>query len=622
MFDFTKYGIEIPYGRTSGQVKCVCPACRSSRTHPNDRSLSVNIDLGVWRCHHCGWEGRVVTEVSLPKPKRQYQRPVYRPITELSRKTVAWFNGRGISEKTLLDLKISEGEEFIPQVGRKRNTVQFNYFKNGELVNIKYRDGQKNFKLCKDAELIPYNLDAVKGSKECIITEGEMDALSYHEVGCANVVSVPNGAGARNLSYLDDCMEEYFSDKETIYIAADSDARGVELRNELVRRFGSHRCRIVTYLDCKDANELLQKHGKEKLLDSLKNAPYVPMEGIVTLPDYESELDELYAHGLQKGLTLGLPNFDELCSFETKRFAVVTGRPGSGKSEMLDDICVRLNIRYGFKVAYFSPENMPVKLHAVKIIEKLTGLTFEERSMPMSTYEEAKRYVEDNFFHIFPTEDQTLTHILDLGQYLVRKAGIRILVIDPYNRVESERKSTQSENDYVSAFIDRITRFAVANDCLVFLMAHPRKPDLKNPNYVPTTYDIAGSAHFFNKADYSIILDRNKSEGYTNVIVEKVKFRHLGMGGVAKMRYDLTCGRFNIFCEGMQGPYNRNNFIKNPKGTDYEPAANEKPPEPTPIPITDIIGPHSRADNFPAATPPHREDADLTPIDDNIPLPF
>ncbi|GAB6119407.1 hypothetical protein JCM30204_49730 [Dysgonomonas termitidis] len=41
-------GIEIPFGRTSGKVKTLCPKCREgSRRHKLDKSLSVNLDEGL-----------------------------------------------------------------------------------------------------------------------------------------------------------------------------------------------------------------------------------------------------------------------------------------------------------------------------------------------------------------------------------------------------------------------------------------------------------------------------------------------------------------------------------------------------------------------------------------------
>lgn len=224
-------------------------------------------------------------------------------------------------------MKINEGEHFMPQKGKKMNTVQFNYYLNGELINVKYRTGQKDFMLESGAELIPYNLDAITGESECIITEGEMDCLSFVEIGKANCISVPNGANS-NLSYLDDFIDGWFEDKETIDIATDTDTKGLQLRDELIRRFGAERCRVITYGDdCKDANEHLQKYGKESLEKCLRDAKEVKVDGVFSLNDYEEELDSIYKNGLKKGFLVGHPNLDALISFETKRLAIVTGIP-------------------------------------------------------------------------------------------------------------------------------------------------------------------------------------------------------------------------------------------------------------------------------------------------------
>lgn len=417
----------------------MCPECKKKgeRSHPNDRSLSVNLSTGEWLCHYCGWKGRLENASNYqPKERKTYRKPVPRPVTELSRKLVSWFNGRGISERTLSELKVSEGEHFFPQINCKRNAILFNYYLNGELINVKYRDGQKNFTLEAGAELIPYNIDAISDTTECIITEGEIDCMSFVEIGHKNCVSVPNGAGT-NLSYLDDFMEGWFDNMETIYIASDTDGRGLELRAELIRRFGPERCKIITYGDCKDANDHLKKYGKESLEKCFAKAADIKVDGVFTISDYESELDEIYKNGLQRGLTVGIPNFDELISFETKRLCIVTGCPGAGKSEVIDQLVVNLNVRYDFRAAYFSPENMPLQLHAIKLIEKLTGKKFQQyephgMSLPLGEYTMAKEYLSENFFHILPEEGYTIDRILDKAKYLVRKKGIRVLVLDPF----------------------------------------------------------------------------------------------------------------------------------------------------------------------------------------------
>ena len=560
---FEEYGIRIPYRRRSGNVKCVCPNCKTSgRSHPEDRSLSVNLDQGVWHCHYCGWSGGLKGyEGRRPEKRRNYAKP--KPLEKhgLSQKLINYCSLRGISLDTLKAMHIAEGREFMPQANKEMNTVQFPYFLEGELINVKYRTGDKKFKMCAGAELIPYNIDGIKDKDTAVIVEGEWDALSFIEAGIENVISVPNGANA-NLEWLDDFLEGWFDDKTTIYLAVDNDEKGLQLREELVRRFGAERCMIVEWSQgCKDANDQLKEFGAESLRNCLTGAHEVKVGGIYNLPDYESELDVMWREGLKRGKTIGHENFDRLISFETKRLLIVTGVPSSGKSEFIDEMVVRLNIRYGWKAAFFSPENLPMKYHASKLIEKLTGKKFSEATMGVKEYENAKHYYAANFCHILPEERYTLEAILDKAKFLVRRKGIKVLVIDPYNRIESDM-GRESETNYISKILDQLTNFAQRNDVLVCLMAHPRKINKsENADGIPTFYDINGSANFYNKADFGLIVHRNRDEGYTLVRVAKVKFRHLGENGDALFKYNTENGRYVPFIDGQPCVFDNRSFI-------------------------------------------------------------
>ena len=511
MMRWNELNIDVPYSRTSGNIKTFCPQCRETRSNKRDKSLSVNLSDGVYHCHYCGWSGCAAEKTDnwqkpsynpqpLNKQKPMYKKPQGKGNTKLSDKLIQWFKvERCISEAILSSMKITEGFEWMPQEEKNMNTVQFNYYRDGELINTKFRTGNKYFKLTKDAELILYNIDSIKGTKECIVTEGEIDALSFVEAGRSDVVSVPNGANA-NLTYLDDYIEEYFDDKETIYIASDTDTKGVLLRDELLRRFGPERCKIIEYGEgCKDANEHLIKFGKDSLLQCLNNAKEVKIDGVFTVSDFELSLDAIFEHGLQKGVTIGHANFDRLCSFETKRLCVVTGIPGSGKSEFIDEIAELLNIRYDWKFAYFSPENAPLSYHASKLIEKFTGKRFSKNTLNHVEYVQVKQHLENNFFFISPEDNFKVDNILLKAEALVRRKGIKAVVIDPYNRLESQQ-GNRNETQYISEVLYKLTTFAQRHDVLVILMAHPTKlkKDKDGAFEAPSLYDISGSANFYN----------------------------------------------------------------------------------------------------------------------------
>ncbi|MCP4320830.1 MAG: toprim domain-containing protein, partial [Alteromonadales bacterium] len=235
----------------------------------------------------------------------------------------------------------------MPQTGKSENTIQFNYIIGDELINVKYRDGRKNFKLYKGAEKIFYNINSIVGYDSCVITEGEMDVLALHEAGVKNVISVPNGATLHhnNLDYLDNCID-YFEDKQKIILAVDTDEPGLALRAELVRRLGAEVCFLVDFKECKDANEYLITHGKEKLKETISKARAYPLENVTTFKDIEGDVKDFVTNGFKPGFQIGLENFDNIFSTYTSQFITVTGIPSSGKSDFVDQMVVGYNANY------------------------------------------------------------------------------------------------------------------------------------------------------------------------------------------------------------------------------------------------------------------------------------
>ena len=546
-----KFGIA-----NDGKKKQFCPKCHENRNDKRDKSLSVDWGRCIAHCHYCGenfFFGKTekIAPVSQIPPKqlpKEHKKPPLLSNTEpLDENMRQWFVGRGIP------VEVAEAEGIVkvcrrmPQTGKVEKCIVFPYTLNGQLINRKYRDGAKHFMLEANAQLLPYRLDHIRDTLECIITEGEMDALSFIVAGRDDVISVPNGA-QKNLTYLDDFIESHFENKTRIYIASDTDSKGLELRAELVRRFGEEKCRIVTYgEDCKDANELLLQQGAEALRQAIAEAQEVPLEGIFTASDVKEELLGLFEKGLQKGATLDMGDLDDLLSLEVGRLMIVTGIPGDGKSEFLDEMAVRFSLKYDWRCAWFSPENFPVTLHHPKLIEKLIGKRFKKGLMNPLELDAAIGYLSQNFFDILPEEGYRVDTILERAETLVRRKGIRVFILDPYNCLEHQIPSGQSETQYISEFLEKLRSFARRRQVLVILAAHPtkmKKDPMSGKFPVPTMYDISGSAAFFNKADFGIAIERDRARDVTRVHVQKVKFRHLGQPGIASFQYNTCCGRF------------------------------------------------------------------------------
>ena len=539
----------VEFSRIIGEENSTCPKCSHLRKSANQKikCFSWNHDKQAGYCQNCQTS---FVPYKKYEPKKEYRLPIWQNNTELSDGLVKWFEKRGISQFTLRHMKITEGQEWMPQDNKLMNTVQFNYFRDEVLTNIKYRTGNKHFKLFKDAELILYNLDAIKESESVIITEGEIDTLSLYEAGFRNCVSVPNGAstGANNMQYLDNCID-YFENKKEIILATDNDQPGITLRNELASRLGIEKCYKVNFKECKDANEYLQKYGKEGLIQVLSDKEPFPVEGIFTTRDLFDDLELLYRNGLKKGLTIDEP-LDELISFEKGRLYIITGIPGHGKSEYLDYWLTKLNLKHGLKFGYFSPENYPLQIHQSKIISKITGSEYNQFKLPYTELINSINYISDNFFWVLPKDDFNIDTILEKARYLIFRKGISGFVIDPYNKLEHKEERNESETNYISRFLDKLTNFCHKNNISIFLVAHPRKMQKNRESMlmeVPNLYDINGSANFFNKTDFGITIYRNFSEEKITVHIQKVKFKHLGQVGSVDYKYNLHNGRFENF---------------------------------------------------------------------------
>ncbi len=537
-----------------GKKQGICPLCSHTRKPKNQKAKCASYDWerGLGTCHNCNTSFQLHTYQRKGASEKKYVRPVdriedYNITGDPEQKVLKWFKTRGISAQTLIDLQVGEGAEYMPQTGKTENTIKFNYFMGHQLVNVKYRDGRKNFKLYKGAEKVFYNINSIVGYEYCIITEGEMDVLALHEAGIPNSISVPNGAtlNSNNLDYLDNCID-YFEDKEKIILAVDSDEAGQALQSELVRRLGAEVCYLASFEDCKDANEYLIKHGKEKLAKCITGARPVPLENVTTFKDIEDEVTDFVRNGFKKGYQIGLENFDNIFSTYTSQFITVTGIPSSGKSDFVDQMVVGYNRNYSWKTAFASPENAPTYLHAHKLMRK----TWE--GMPTSAdihgnkWNKIANHVNDNYFFI-DMERYTLESVLRKGAELVKRKGIKCLVIDPFNKIRDVDCKTEDVNRYTMEYLTKIETFAKKFDVLVFIVAHPTKmyKDKDGKIEEPTMYNIKGGGEWYDASYHGILVHRNYEEKTVKAKVLKVKFQNLGENGAeAHFKWEHKSGCF------------------------------------------------------------------------------
>jgi twinkle protein len=506
----------------------------------------------TWYCHHCGWSGGLKKNGN---GEPGYQKPDYQP-TGLPAKVVEWFTKRGIHEETLVAQKIGHK---APQ-GKQAGAIMFPRHKGGEVVAIKYRTHDKRMWQSKDPEPCFYNHDGAKqyGGDTLIICEGEIDALSFIDAGLPNVASVPDGAPAitakhldKKFQFLNDGLVDHF---EHFVLAVDNDEPGKTLEKELADRLGRHKCFRVTYPPgCKDANDVLVKHGAAKLREVNRQAKPLPIDGLYTAEDMREAIFNLYAEGLRPGESTGWKSLDSLYTVRTCEMTILTGIPGSGKSTWLDALTVNLNKLHGWKIAFCSPENWPIQRHIAGIAEKIVRKPFAASTptserMTQNELDEALNTIKSSFFFTqLQDEDMSIDGVLEVMQAAISRHGVKGIVLDPWNELEYHRPPQMSETEFVSQSLGKIRRFARVNDVHVWIVAHPtklkRNEDGTYP--VPRLYDISGSAHWFNKADNGVaIYRRDHRRDDVEVYVLKIRFREVGKLGSINMKFVKDCGLF------------------------------------------------------------------------------
>lgn len=556
MKTFSDFGIEIPAGR-SGEIKTTCPQCSKHRKKSGYPCLNVNIDEGVWHCWHCDWSGTLkqgVWRKAQIKPAFAKPKLERKPIKENWRK---WLNGRGISDKTIAENKLSCEVVYMPQIEAEVETICFPFIRAGEVINAKYRDLQKNFRMAAGAERALYGLDDIDNNAALIWVEGEMDKLSLFEAGYQNCVSVPDGAPAVESKNYSNKFSFLEADEETIMrvkhhvIAVDNDAPGLKLKGELIRRLGAEKCRVVTWpKGCKDANDVLVKHGREGLATAIETAANVPVEGVFYVSDIYDDLIELYSQGEIGGYKIGIPEIDNIFTVRLGDFTVVTGVPSHGKSNMLDFIMLLLAKNAGLKTAFCSPENQPISLHLKKMAEKWLELPFfcqyaDYPRMTLSQLNQACSDLNDYVSFILP-EQPTIDNILSAAKIEVYRRGINALVIDPWNELEHSRPGGQTESEYIGDSLRKMRKFARENNIHLFIVAHPtkmRQNDDGTP-VVPTPYDINGSANWRNKADNCLCIYRNADS--VDFHVQKIRVKEVGQVGSARLEFISATGGYRI----------------------------------------------------------------------------
>ena len=504
-----------------------CPYCHGGQGGKDKGTFSIDLTTGKFKCLRasCNAHGNMITlsrdfNFSLgnqvdeyyksQKRYRRFKRPE-KPIEPLE-PAIDYLKKRGISSETAKKYEITIKQE-------TNNILVFPFYdEKGELQFIKYRktdfdkEKDKNKEWCeKDCKPILF------GMKQCnekfgrlVLTEGQLDSLSVAEAGIENAVSVPTGAnGFTWIPYCWDWLTKF----EEIVVFGDCEKGKITLLDDISKRFPNKvkHVRESDYLKCKDANEILLKHGPDAIKKAVDNAIALPVNKVLSLADVEN----VNIFELQK-LKTGLKELDDTLygGIPFGIVCLVAGKRGDGKSTLTSQIMGQA-VEQGYNTFAYSGE-LPNYLYKSWFDFQIAGrnhitennkdgrinrfITNPNQKLINDWYRE-KAFIYDNRI----VEDDEQEDLLKTITQAIMQYGIKVILIDNLmTAMYIDEKQGSDKYDQQGRFVRALTKIALQYDCLILLVAHRRK----NSFTTDANDEVSGSGDITNLAGMVLSYDR------------------------------------------------------------------------------------------------------------------
>lgn len=546
----------------------ICPYCKGGGSGDKD-SFAISLKTGQFKCLRstCGVQGNMIKlsqdyEFSLGNEADEYIRPrkkykTYRKPDkppEPKPEIIQYLESRGISEATARKYEIGTYK------GNDKVMAFLFYDPQGNLSLIKYRKTDFDPAKDKNKEWSDKGGKPVLfGIKQCnpknetlILCEGQLDQLSVAECGYENTLSVPTGA--KGFTWIPYCWN-WIHQFKRIIVFGDHEKGHITLLDDIRSRFRTLQVMHVReedYKDCKDANDILRKYGKEQIKVCIENAVNCAVSSVVSLADVE----EINPFDIPK-MPTGLQELDSLLygGLPFGGITIITGKAGHGKSVLASQILISA-MDAGHRVFAYSGE-LPNHLFKAWMTFQVAGkdnvfayqTRFGETGYNVS--DDNKKLISEWYrdrIDIYDSndlgDDSEREGLLKLIEQMICQYGSDVILIDNLmTALDLEVSQEKEKYEKQSQFVKALTRIAMTHKVLIILVAHKRKNSFQANASTESNDDVAGSSDITNLAMVVLSYEKDKDLAENDRLLRVGKNRLFGKTGKWEMHYDEKCKR-------------------------------------------------------------------------------
>ena len=555
-----------------------CPYCRGGK-NGDKGTFSISLVTGQFKClrSSCSVSGNIITLArdfdyfSLGKDidayyqtgkQKRFRR--FKKMENIKPKTeaITYLESRKITAATAEKYQITVQS-------KHKNIVVFPFLdEKGNTPFIKYRKTDFNPAVDKGKEWCEANCKPILfGMYQCnldnktlVLTEGQIDSLSVAESGIENAVSVP--FGKNGFTWIPYCWE-WLQNFETLIVFGDFENGKMTLLDEMKKRFPGvvKAVRQQDYKGCKDANELLQKYGKEAVKQAVNNAERVEIDRVKEIADIEAV--DLFS--LPK-ISTGITGIDKVLSggIYLGQTVILTGKRGDGKSTLGSQILANAldNGKSVFAYSgelpdYFFKRWLDFQIAGQQnVIDRAGEAGSVNYFIPDSKVHKISEWYRGRayLFDSQSTEDNELEYLLSTIEKAIQQYGIQLVLLDNLMTaldigLDIDLYRAQSK------FVDKLVKISKNYNAAVILVVHPRKNSLgADDNDV-----VSGSSDITNKVDVVMTYKRDKTLSDDERLLTISKNRltgKLAIGAKAiKLYFDEASKRISDNRDDFRKPY-------------------------------------------------------------------